>query len=512
MVEEVTGMTTDDVVMALLDIGRSLDRSQKRVSRADAAPPPADGAVHPGHRFTAAASWSDVLEPHGWEAVRVVGGVTQWRRPGKNKGLSGTTGFCKGEKNGDLLFSTNADPFEAGVTYSKFAAYALLNHGGDWRKAARQLADDGYGAPDEPTAVFGASPSSPGEAKEGKPGSGSDAEFWSHSSLMGAKFSAVRYIVHELIADESLTIFGGAQKTGKTWASIQIAQAVATGQDIFGRKTESGDVIYLALEDGARRLQDRLMKQKAPSDLPILWYTKFPKLDGKDGWPLLCDLAARRPRLLVVDTLSAAKSGKTDESDSGQMADLFNGLRELAQRHQIAILVVHHHGKTVSGDPAHDLRGSSAIGAAADVLLGLYRIRRKTDGETACDYTNHDPADEGAPDFFLKARGRDIEDVTMRLRFGAKDDWLWKVVENDNDGRKVKGVMSRNAVEVALRECGPMTVDEIAEKTTLHSNTVRTQLAELGGSVTYDSVKRGRATVFVYRLVETDASQQSVSP
>jgi hypothetical protein len=507
---QVNGLTTDDVVAALLDIGRALDRAQKRVSRADAAPPPPDGVVHPGHRYTQKVSWDEVLSPHGWEQVRTVNGVTYWRRPGKDKGQSATTGFCKGELNGDLLFvfSTNAAPFESGVTYSKFAAYAILNHEGDWRKAARKLADEGYGDGGNTSQATFNPPPSPSTAKEGGAGSGSDAEFWSHDALLGAKFSAVRYIVHELIADESVTILGGVQKAGKSWLALQIAQCVAIGQNLFGRAVESGDVIYLALEDGARRLQDRLLKQKSSAGLPILWYTKFPKLDSKEGWPLLCDLASRRPRLLIIDTLAAAKSGKTDEADSGPMADLFNGLRELAQRHQIGILVVHHHGKTVSGDPAHDLRGSSAIGAAADVLLGLYRIRRKSDGETTCDYTNHDPENEGTPDFYLKARGRDIEDTTMRVRFGAKADWLWKEVENENDGRKMRADFSADSIVKALAN-RPMPVADIVEETGLSDSTVRKRLAELRGAgvVDYRDPNPGEGKAYVYYLVENDLSK-----
>ena len=73
----VTGLTTDEVVAALLDVARALDRRPKRVSRADAAPPPATGGDgdHPGHRYTRAVGWADVLGPHGWEPVREVGGV-----------------------------------------------------------------------------------------------------------------------------------------------------------------------------------------------------------------------------------------------------------------------------------------------------------------------------------------------------------------------------------------------------------------------------------------------------
>lgn len=480
----VTGLTTDEVVAALLDVARALDRRPKRVSRADAAPPPATGGDgdHPGHRYTRAVGWADVLGPHGWEPVRQVGGVTYWRRPGKRVGLSATTGYAKGDKNGDLLyvFSTNADPFEAGVTYSKFAAYCLLDHAGDWRAAARHLADNGYGGADEPRVVFGDPPRPGAEPTQGRPGSGSDAEFWTHDQLMTARFSAVRYIVHELIADESLTILGGVQKGGKTWLALQITQCVANGTPLFGRAVDPGEVIYLALEDGARRLQDRLVKQKAPAGMPVLWYTKFPKLDSKDGWPLLCDLAARRPKLLVVDTLAAAKSGKTDESDSGPMADFFNGLREQAQRHQIGILVVHHHGKTITGDPAHDLRGSSAIGAAADVLLGLYRVPRRKDGGAAKKGDGFDPEEEASPDFYLKARGRDIEDTTLPITFGAGESWLWGLNPNGtHDLRKQKKATSLCAVTAALTNVGPATAAEVAAEAKISEDTARRRLDEL---------------------------------
>ena len=481
MAAAIYGMISDEIVRAMMDIARALDRSPKRVSRADAAPPPPDGTVHPGHRYTERVSWDDALVSHGWTRVRTVGSVTYWRRPGKEHGLSATTGYSKGDKNGDLLyvFSSNAQPFEMGVTYSKFAAYAVLNHGGDFRKAARQLADEGYGA-GEPTVIFTGTSGPPPGGTEGKPGSGSDAEFWSHDDLLSAKFSAVRWIVHELIADESVTILGGVQKAGKSWLALQIAQCVASGQDLFGKPVESGDVIYLALEDGARRLQDRLLKQGSTPGLPIIWYTKFPKLDSKEGWPLLCDLAARRPKLLIVDTLSAAKSGKTDESDSGPMADMFNALRELAQKHQIGILVVHHHGKTVSGDPAHDLRGSSAIGAAADVLLGLYRVRRKADGETPTEHGNHDPEQEGCIDFYLKARGRDIEDETIPMRFGAKDDWVWTPVSKDEvDLRKVKVVQGCEHCLQVVTDHDGLTAEQVAELVGVSKDTAERRLKDL---------------------------------
>jgi len=241
-----------------------------------------------------------------------------------------------------------------------------------------------------------------------------------------------------------------------------------------------GTVVYLALEDGARRLQDRMWKQGTPQGLPIYWITKFQKLDSPEGWRKLIDVAASKPRLLIIDTLAAAKSGKTDETDSGPMADLFNGLRELAQRYEIAILVVHHHGKSVHGDPAHDLRGSSAIGAAADVLLGLYRVRRRADGETASSKDEHDPDNEGAPDFYLKARGRDIEDSTLAISFGANTDWRWSLAEHGTHHKqKVTAVMGKNGVTDVLKRMGPLTPEQIASEIKQSKRTVYRKLQDL---------------------------------
>ena len=92
--------------------------------------------------------WPALLEPHGWVAIRHRGAATYWRRPGKDgPGWSATTGGCTSRAGRALfyVFSSNALPFELGKGYSKFATYALLNHGGDFSAAARALAEQGYG-------------------------------------------------------------------------------------------------------------------------------------------------------------------------------------------------------------------------------------------------------------------------------------------------------------------------------------------------------------------------------
>jgi|SRR5579883_526909 len=101
----------------------------------------------PGDHFNARVRWSDILEPAGWRVFRTSVQTTYWTRPGKKCGVSASTGFCRGPSENDLffVFSTSAAPFEAEVSYSRFAVYALINHNGDFRAATRALGLAGYG-------------------------------------------------------------------------------------------------------------------------------------------------------------------------------------------------------------------------------------------------------------------------------------------------------------------------------------------------------------------------------
>jgi hypothetical protein len=75
--------------------------------------------------------------------VRVVDEETYWRRPGKRgPGHSATTNY----RGLDYLYVFSvATVFEPEKAYSKFAAYTILEHGGDFSAAARTLAAQGYG-------------------------------------------------------------------------------------------------------------------------------------------------------------------------------------------------------------------------------------------------------------------------------------------------------------------------------------------------------------------------------
>ena len=133
----------------LLEAARSLNtwKEPERPVRYDVQRNRASGSAsgRPADDFNARADWSKVLVPHGWVRMEEdADGSERWCRPEKASGVSATVNYS----GTDLLyvFSTNASPFEDSRGYTKFHAYALLNHDGDFRAAAQALARNGYGA------------------------------------------------------------------------------------------------------------------------------------------------------------------------------------------------------------------------------------------------------------------------------------------------------------------------------------------------------------------------------
>ena len=116
-------------------------------------PPPAAAARRPNlaasarggrvaEAFNQATSWTQVLGPHGWTCPDPDPDAdgARWRHPGATNPKSATI------RHGLLFVYSQATPFqptEAGTPhgYSRFRAYAVLEHGGDLRAAARALRD-----------------------------------------------------------------------------------------------------------------------------------------------------------------------------------------------------------------------------------------------------------------------------------------------------------------------------------------------------------------------------------
>jgi hypothetical protein len=322
----------------------------------------------------------EIMEPHGWELARKVGKARYVRRPGKKAGWSGTLDVCTSDQSGPLFacFSSNASPFDGAAggrpcsCYSRFAVYTLLNHGGDFSAAAKDLAEQGYGARREggqDRSGFGSDPI--GEKPKPNP-RGRFPDPVACSQLRRQE-AAARWLWDGYLARGELTLFSALWKSGKTTLLSHLLRAFERGGTFCGRKVLPARVLYVT-EESEHRWAERREALGLKDHLSFLIRPFHHKPDTV-GWLAFIDylqrLLDRDPvDLIVLDTLSNLWPVK-DENDAAQVQAALMPLHGLTEH--AALLPVHHLRKG-DGQEATGTRGSGALTAFADTIIELRRF------------------------------------------------------------------------------------------------------------------------------------------
>ena len=196
--------------------------------------------------------------------------------------------------------------------------------------------------------------------------------------LMAKEFPPLIQAVDKLIC-EGLTMLVAASKVGKSWLVLLMAICVAMGEPFLSRQTTKCRVIYFALEDSERRLQDRLRAMDityVPDNLQFVTKAQMLGtgfLTQVEGWLQ----SAEGPALVIVDTLQkvrgvAKKGVNAYEGDY----DVIGGIKALADKHRAMIVCVHHTNKARGVTDIYDkVSGSTGIMGAADTTIIIDRER-----------------------------------------------------------------------------------------------------------------------------------------
>jgi biotin operon repressor len=314
-----------------------------------------------------------------------------------------------------------------------------------------------------------------------------------HDALLKKEMKPLEFLVENFIVIPSTGVLASPKKRGKSWMALQLGQCVAQHTDFLGLKTRQGKVVYLALEDGERRLKQRLLLQNTIAGLPITYVYKFEALNSKLGFQQFEDLIkVTQPMFVIIDTLASAKNKYVDENSAGDMADLINKIHELAQKYNCAILIIAHHGKpkvTEDRDAGFDIRGSSAIPGATDFNAGLYK---NSDGTTD-----------------LKVEGRDIGELELRIKFDWEVTKTWQLLGDAKDVRRSESETNiKNAINTlgGSADCGA-----IADELGLTRGTVQVQLQRMRdeGSLTYELIGTGKGKKIFYSIPSPTSSSSS---
>lgn len=292
----------------------------------------------------------------------------------------------------------------------------------------------------------------------------------SADDLLSKKFPEPKYAVPGILP-EGLTVLVGKPKLGKSWLVLGIAIAVASGGRVLGNiSVEKGDVLYLGLEDGERRLQSRLRGVLNDGPIPTGLFTATHwrgiadgGLDGIEGW--LQDHPSAR--LVVIDTLKRIRppdrAGRLYDGDYDAVAPL----GDLAKRYGVSIVVVHHTRKMDGEDPVDLVSGSTGLTGAADGICVLTRQRKHTGAE-------------------LFATGRDFEERSLALEWD-NEILQWRSIGDASTFRMSEE--RRAIIDVIKDHGGTATPKFIAEALDKKPGTVRKNLSDMksDGQVISDS-------------------------
>ena len=351
-IETITAITPDERGL-LFDLARSFDFVARR---ADLRPPEAES--RPGDQYNVETAWSDLLVPAGWRQMGARDGVTSWQRPGKTIGISATTNY-----GGADLFHvfTSSTDFAPDTSYSKFAAYTLLHHQGDYSAAAAALRADGFGAP---TPIPLADP-----AVAAPSATVGTFHFSSWRELLAEPEETQSWLWDQTLATSSISILVSRPKVGKSTLARSIAVAVATGGQLLGREVNQGTILYLQFSAEGKRSELRQSLERAGVALDDrIWIYTGPTVESPID-ALETALAHYRPNLVIIDTMIRWVP-VNDANDYTEMSRVTEAIATMARMSGSHIMMLHHASKA-DRDVGDAVLGSTAIFGSVDTLLAM---------------------------------------------------------------------------------------------------------------------------------------------
>jgi hypothetical protein len=217
-----------------------------------------------------------------------------------------------------------------------------------------------------------------------------------------AKHNPTKWLVRDLVPMASIGLIVGEASSGKSFAAIDLARALARGGTFLTKQARKGGTLYVAAE-AAGTIPGRLEAARLgpfapfldehgrfkdggrePDRLPICVISHPPGLLNDNEVKRLIataiDVSTKMQerfevplRLIIIDTLLAAFP-INDWNSPAEVSRVMDVLARIAQKTGAVVLGVHHHGKDVSRGPA----GSFALKAASDVVLSVFA---ETDNE-----------------------------------------------------------------------------------------------------------------------------------
>lgn len=214
-------------------------------------------------------------------------------------------------------------------------------------------------------------------------------------------------------------LFVGAPKLGKSFFMAQLAYHVSMGLPLWGYSVRKGTVLYLALEDAYKRLQERLYRMFGTDSAENLHFAISAKQLGGGLDEQLDRFMQEHPdtNLIIIDTLQKVREIGGDNYSYANDYEIITRLKQFADRNGICLLLVHHTRKQQADDKFDMISGTNGLLGAADGAFLLQKEKRTSNNATL-DISGRDQQDQR---LFLK---RDPEKLIWLLENTESE--LWK--------------------------------------------------------------------------------------
>ncbi len=213
-------------------------------------------------------------------------------------------------------------------------------------------------------------------------------------------------------------LFAGAPKVGKSFLMAQLAYHVSTGLPLWDYPVHKGTVLYLALEDDYRRLQERLYRMFGTDSTDNLRFATGAKRLGSGLHEQLQKFVRDHPdtRLIIIDTLQKIRDSGGEKYSYANDYEVVGQLKQFADRNGICLLLVHHTRKQQADDKFDTISGTNGLLGAADGAFVLQKEKR-TDNTAVLEISGRDQADQR---LYL---ARDMARLTWQMERAETERW-----------------------------------------------------------------------------------------
>lgn len=477
---EMLPVLTEEERADLMDVARSFNR---KAPRDESKPASTAGELSPGDDYDLRGDFRGLMESHGW----VWTDDKHLRRPGKDRGISGSFGVIP---NRFWVFSTSTE-FENEKLYKPYMVYAMLEHGGDVKRAIGELARQGYGAKRERKEVVGSAEALP-EVADATP----------EVAQEKPEFEIKRFIELERSSeDDPNNILGdrflcrgacamlfGYSGVGKSSLETQLSHMWALGKTCLGIRpsrplniliiqAENDDGDLAEMRDGVAEgmIEAGLMTAKqAQCAQKFVWTIRVSSKCGAQVGPLLEQYGPGFD-LVMLDPLFAYLGGDSaDQKDVSYF--LRNVIDPVITRLNIALLILHHTNK-----PPKDGKHDSSVADMAYLSAGSAELTNYPRGILAVLPTQRSDV------FRLVAAkrgdrlgwGKDASGKPRRTKMIAHSDGYicWRELDDveaaqvmeESGEKKSKGPGQEERIDMAASHVRTLLADDVWEVGELHN-------------------------------------------